>query len=126
MQAKALLNSVAQQSEETEQVPAAAQKTTALPLLNLLQQKSGAQLEQPWRPYGSAHPAALTEWGHRAVLLSFGMADEREKAQYSLRRACLSLLYILPCITAANPGKSVSKWICDMFKQRHMHNSVVT
>lgn len=70
MQAKAPLNSVALQSPGRDQVPAAAQKTTALSLLNLLQEKYGAWLEQPWGPYVSAHPAALTECGHRAVHLS--------------------------------------------------------
>lgn len=67
MQAKVLLDSMAQQSPGRDQVPAAAQKTTALLLLNLLQEKSGAWLEQPWGPHVSA--------------------------QYSPRRACLSPLY---------------------------------
>lgn len=43
MQAKAPLNSMAQQSPGRDQVPSAAQKT-ALPLLNLLQEKAGAAL----------------------------------------------------------------------------------
>lgn len=47
MRAKAFLHSVAQLSLGGDQIHAAVQKTTVLPLLNLLKEKSATWLEQP-------------------------------------------------------------------------------
>jgi len=88
MQTKAFLNSVAQLSLGRDRICAAAQKTTVLPLLNLLKEKSAAWLEQPCRSQVSpgrwhfclSHYACWEQAQGSTPSLAMGAA--REKAQY--------------------------------------------